>query len=123
MTNRYACCVLAITLFVVMQCHPGALGSALAATGHDNVQHLMKSCQAAAAKGDKPAEADALYNLASSYFDEHDLAQAESYMRRSLEVESELKRPQSQLQTHVALAGILVALRRNDEALAEYQKA
>lgn len=97
--------------------------AAAQSAGGSQVEKLKAACEQARKKGNGAAEADALYNLARAYFDAKDLPQSEQVMRQSLQVESTLQRPQSAVQTRVALANILVALHRSDEALKIYKEA
>ncbi len=87
------------------------------------LERLKDSVEQAKHKSNRNAEADALYDLAKACFEAHEAGQAESYMRQCIEVESTLKRPDSEIRALVALANILVSTHRNDDALREFGQA
>jgi CHAT domain-containing protein/tetratricopeptide (TPR) repeat protein len=114
-------CIRLKCLPVSYGCEPA--GAAYASTTGSSFDQLKNAADSAHKKGNKAAEADALYNLAKAYFESSDNANAEQYMRQCLAVESGLKRPDSAVQAHVALAGILSTAKRIDDAIAEYKTA
>src|SRR5882672_2057346 len=78
---------------------------------------LDAALQQATKRGKPAEEADALYDLAKAHFENSDPARAEELMRQSLEKEKQLQRPAPAVRTRVALAAILVALRKVSEAM------
>lgn len=74
--------------------------------------------------GDNKVEADCTYQLAKLYFEAGDLSQAETLMRKSLDIElTKLSRQREAILTTIALAEILVTQKRYDEALKIYEQA
>jgi CHAT domain-containing protein/Tfp pilus assembly protein PilF len=71
----------------------------------------------------KDPTADSLYDLAKSNFDGGNLAEAESLMRQSLQLEKTMKRPQALVRTEIALATILVSAHRAAEAKQLFEEA
>src|SRR4029453_2479730 len=69
--------------------------------GPDRIKQLESALDRAVKKGEADAQADALYDLAKTYFEAGDLTRAEEYMRNSLAKESGLKRPDSAIRTRV----------------------
>src|SRR5579885_2865111 len=75
---------------------PARNKSSLAATpASPQIERFRDNLDKAQKKGNQPAEADALYDLAKAYFDSRDLSQAEQYMKQCVQVEQGLNRPSS----------------------------
>src|SRR5262249_19590254 len=91
--------------------------------GEQRIKQLESALERAVKHGQADAEADALYDLAKAYFEAGDLARAQELMRNSLTRETALNRPDAAIRTRVALATILVAAKRNEEAAAVYREA
>ena len=91
--------------------------------GEQRIKQLESALGRAVKHGQADAEADALYDLAKAYFEAGDLARAQELMRNSLTRETALNRPDAAIRTRVALATILVAAKRNEDAAAVYREA
>lgn len=89
----------------------------------DNLARLQAALEQARKKSNKEALADALYDYAKALFEAHQPEPAVSYMKECMETENGLKRPLSAIQEHVALANILVTVKKPDEAISEYKSA
>lgn len=73
------------------------------------------------AKGE--AEADALYQLAQYLFSIGEISKAEGFFRQSLIVEDKLHRQEQSLQVRIAIAHLLMARKKTEEALSMYKEA
>lgn len=76
-----------------------------------------------ARKGKGEAEADALYQLGQFLFSTGEMSKAEGYFRQSMTVEDKLHRPEQSLQVRIALAHLMMAQKRTQDALALYKEA
>lgn len=69
------------------------------------------------------AEADALYQLGQYHFSIGDTKKAESYFQSSKATEDKLKRPEQALQVRIALAHLMMSVKRSEAALLMYKEA
>ncbi len=76
-----------------------------------------------ARKGKGEAEADALYQLGQYLFSISEISKAEGYFRQSMAIEEKLHRQEQSLQVRIALAHLMMAQKRTDEALSMYKDA
>lgn len=91
----------------------------------EQLEHI-KQLQAAlekSRKGKGGAEADALYQLGQYYFSIGDRSEAENYLKQSLVAEDRLHRAEQSVQVRVAVAHLMMAQRRTQEALTLYRQA
>lgn len=88
-------------------------------------EHLsqLEAALEKARKGKGEAEADALYQLGQFHFSIGEINKAEGYFRQSMTVEDKLHRQEQSLQVRIALAHLMMAQKRTEDALALYKEA
>lgn len=76
-----------------------------------------------ARRGKGEAEADALYQLGQFHYSIGEMSKAEGYFRQSMTVEDKLHRQEQSLQVRIALAHLMMAQKRTEDALVLYKEA
>ncbi|HEY9717717.1 MAG TPA: CHAT domain-containing protein [Trichormus sp.] len=86
-------------------------------------QSIQQRLDTALKKHNGVDEADAIYDMAVSHYNNRDYATAETYIHQSIDAEDKLHRHAQAVQAREILANILHAANRDNEAIAAYNNA